>query len=121
MTTFTREGHITADPTFNRADNEVTITCETAGATIYYSMDAGDLPETIYESPVTFTENAPSGYMQAQAVAPEMVPSNIVGYAIDWFKCEDVTFRTTGSLNATSLSLSPTAQNIMVGESFQRL
>jgi len=93
VTTFTREGHITADPTFNRADNEVTITCETAGATIYYSMDAGDLPETIYESPVTFTENAPSGYMQAQAVAPEMVPSNIVGYAIDWFKCEDVTFR----------------------------
>ncbi len=92
VTFFEREGHITAAPQFERNGNEVTITCETPGATIYYSQDSSAEPTTIYETPVTFWENAPSGYMQAQAAAPEMVPSDVVTYAVDWFKCGNVIF-----------------------------
>lgn len=91
VTVFTREGHITADPTFTRADNEVTISCETPEATIYYATDGSGMPTQIYEGPVMFWENMPYG-VQAQAVAPEMVPSYLMTYDVDWFKCGDVTF-----------------------------
>ncbi|UCG58060.1 MAG: lamin tail domain-containing protein [Phycisphaerales bacterium] len=51
----------------------VAITCETEGATIYYSVDGGE-PATVYTSPVPITTTT---CLRAQAVRAGWLPSNI--------------------------------------------
>ncbi|MDE5570862.1 MAG: chitobiase/beta-hexosaminidase C-terminal domain-containing protein, partial [Prevotella sp.] len=89
-------------PTFSLNENVLTITSETEGASIYYTVDGKTTPSaakgTLYTAPIELKGNC---VVKAIAVKNGYEDSEVVTYEVDWFKVEKPTF----SLNENILTI----------------
>ena len=76
--------------TFN--NGQLTISCSTAGATIYYVIGEGT-PSIVYTSPIVLTDNR---MVTAMAKAKDLLDSETATYNPNSFTCEPVTFSFDG-------------------------
>ena len=81
--------NVCVSPTFSVNGNLLSISSQTEGATIYYTLD-GSTPTTssnVYKNPITLTQNCT---IKAIAVAEGHKNSDIATYSVNWFKVESV-------------------------------
>ena len=77
----------TLTPTFaeNRTDSTLTISCATAGSTIYYTMDGSEptTASTVYTGPIILTRNCT---VRAIAMCEGYYDSFVTQYEVNWFQ-----------------------------------
>ena len=106
---FTYVQPVVTTPEIAHEGNTITITCNTEGATIYYTSDGLEptAGSTAYTEAFEVTENCT---IKAIAVKEGYKNSQIVSLTVDWFVVADVTFAAAGS----SLSLSTTTEGATI-------
>jgi len=85
---FDKDENTAETPLFQRADDLVTITCESGeGTVIYYTTDGTEpnAVSNVYSEPLALDGNCT---LKAIAVNPLMFNSNIATYDVNWFKVE---------------------------------
>ncbi len=83
-----------ATPQFVRNGNELTITTETEGAEIFYTLDGTTPTEQAehYDMPIMLAEN---GMVKAIAIVPGESQSGVASYTVNWFVVENILFSFT--------------------------
>ncbi|MDE6002083.1 MAG: chitobiase/beta-hexosaminidase C-terminal domain-containing protein [Prevotella sp.] len=85
-------------PVFSLNENTLTITSDTKGASIYYTVDGKTTPSatkgTLYTAPIELKGNC---VVKAIAVKNGYEDSEVVTYEVDWFKVEKPTFSQNGN------------------------
>jgi len=90
--TFTVDWIRTDTPVLSFSDGQLTMSCSTPGATIYYIIGEGT-PSTVYASPIALTDNRT---VTAIAKAKDLLDSEMATYNPNTFTCEPVTFTYNG-------------------------
>ncbi len=80
-----------SNPTFARNENVITISTQTDGASIYYTIDGTDPTEqsTLYSEPITVDRNMT---IKAIAMRENYYSSQVATFVVDWFKVSNVNF-----------------------------
>ena len=84
-----------SNPVFARNGNVITISTQTDGASIYYTIDGTDPTEQsiLYTEAITVDHNMT---IKAIALRDTYYPSQIETYVVDWFKVANVAFAQNG-------------------------
>ena len=92
---FHADGVTVSNPVFTHSGNTITITTQTEGATIHYTLDGSEptAENTIYTGPFEVSSNVT---IRAIALRDTYYPSQVTTFTVDWFKAEAPTFAFEG-------------------------